>query len=511
MELMYLLQPWRRGSRVLTCCSRGGEECTTLLCAENNTFMDPTLLRKLGLINTVLFRTWSRRDDMFELLQHYIIYMGEHSYPDLESVKLANHEMLALIIGSTDGARQATVHHYRKSFRGFSAMLTLEQAHQLAKIKSVISVFESKLHHLHTTRSWNFLGADSNGQFNQFSMDSNYDVIIGHLDSGVWPESESFSDNGFGPVPKRFKGECVTGERFTSANCNKKIIGARYYYKGMEAQNGPLEKAGRLFYRSARDDLGHGSHTASTAAGSLVKNVRVPLMGTGTARGGAPGARLALYKVCWFNLCSCADILAAYDDAINDGVDIISISVGQSAPANYFQDCFAIGSFHAFKKGILVSASAGNDGAANTVANAAPWILTVAASSIDREFITNVHLGNSNILKGYSLNQVKMEGYYGVIAANNAAAPGVPSKEASFCKRNTLNSMFIQGKIVVCTMEKWDDDKVEKGLVVRERGGVGMIVIDPDSKELMSYFAIPTSLIGLEQAQELQAYLATEQ
>lgn len=105
-------------------------------------------------------------------------------------------------------------------------------------------------------------------------------------------------------------------------------------------------------------------------------------MGRGTARGGAHGARLAIYKACWFNYCSDADLLSAMDDAIHDGVDIVSLSLGPVSPQPiYFEDAVSVGTFHAFRKGILVSASAGNEAFPLTATNIAPWILTVAASS----------------------------------------------------------------------------------------------------------------------------------
>ncbi|KAK9153713.1 hypothetical protein Sjap_001193 [Stephania japonica] len=329
--------------------------------------------------------------------------------------------------------------------------------------------------------------------------------------TGVWPESKSFSDMGLGPIPKRFKGECVAGENFTSANCNRKIIGARFYYRGFEAEIGPLEFVDGIFFRSARDADGHGSHTASTVAGSVVSNVSLLGMARGTARGGAPSARLAIYKACWFGFCSDADLLSAFEDATDDGVDIISISVGSPpTQSSFFSDAISIGSFHAFMKGVLVSASVGNSGLPGTASNVAPWILTVGASSIDREFNSNLYLGNSRILKGFSLNPLKMENYSQIIIASAAAAPGVPVTNASFCWNNTLNKNLIEGKIVVCTLETIQDNRLKKSIVVKEGGGVGMILIDPLAKELGFQFVIPATLIGQAEAEVLQAYLTME-
>ncbi|KAF3955083.1 hypothetical protein CMV_019661 [Castanea mollissima] len=198
-------------------------------------------------------------------------------------------------------------------------------------------------------------------------------------------------------------------------------------------------------------------------------------MAKGTARGGAPSARLAIYKACWFDMCNEADILSALDDAISDGVDILSISIGPDPPQpSYFENAISIGAFHAFQKGILVSALAGNSAFPGTATNVAPWILTVAASSVDREFHSIVYLGNSKVLKDFSLNPIKMEAYYGLIAGSAAVAPRVTAKNA------------------------------------RQAGAVGLILIDPSIKEVGFQFIIPGTLIGQEEAEELQAYMISE-
>ncbi|KAK4255226.1 hypothetical protein QN277_008249 [Acacia crassicarpa] len=443
--------------------------------------------------------------------KHYIVYMGEHSHPNSESVVRANHEILASVSASLDEAKAAAVHHYAKNFQGFSAMLTPEQADQLAEHDSVVSVFESKMNRLHTTRSWDFLGLDSVYNGDYLPMDSTSNVIVGVVDSGIWPESKSFSDEGLGPVPEKFKGECVIGENFTKAHCNKKIIGARFYSKGFITDFGPLESQNRTFFMSARDSDGHGTHTASTIAGSIVSDVSLLGMAKGTVRGGAPGARLAIYKACWFNRCSDADVLSAMDDAIHDGVDILSLSLGPKLPLRiYFEDAVSIGAFHAFRRNVLISASVGNSIFPGTAYNVAPWILTVAASTIDREFHSNILLGNSTVLKGFSLNPIKMKKSCGLIDGKNAAAPGIPSRNASFCKDNTLDPALIKGKIVVCTIETVADDRPAKATVIKQGGGVGMILIDHNAKDVGFQFVIPSTIIGEGAVQELQAYMDTD-
>lgn len=180
----------------------------------------------------------------------------------------------------------------------------------------------------------------------------------------------------------------------------RKLIGARYFNKGYAFSNGGVNSS----FNSARDHEGHGSHTLSTAAGRLVQGANVFGYGNGTAKGGSPGARVAAYKVCWPPVnsvggCFDSDILAAFDAAIQDGVDVLSVSVGGDA-GDYFKDGIAIGSFHAVKKGIVVVSSAGNDGPKDgSVSNVAPWMITVGASTIDREFASYVALGNRKHIK----------------------------------------------------------------------------------------------------------------
>ena len=189
---------------------------------------------------------------------------------------------------------------------------------------------------------------------------------------------------------------------------SRKIIGARYYLKAYEAQYGGVNTTDA--YRSPRDHDGHGTHTASTVAGRAVPGAAaLGGFASGTASGGAPLARLAIYKVCWpipgpnpnaENTCFDADMLAAMDDAVGDGVDVMSVSIGASGkPPPLSKDGIAVGALHAARRGVVVVCSGGNSGPApSTVSNLAPWILTVGASSIDRSFNSPIRLGNSKVV-----------------------------------------------------------------------------------------------------------------
>ena len=254
-----------------------------------------------------------------------------------------------------------------------------------ADFPDVISVQPSRRLRAATTRSWDFL--DMNYQMpNDLLNKGRYgeDIIIGVVDTGIWPESRSFSDEGYGPVPSRWRGKCQVGQGWDRNNCSRKIIGARFYTAGLDE-----EELKKVDYLSPRDAEGHGTHTASTAAGSVVAGASFHGLAAGVARGGAPHARIAVYKALWRGVDSTdAALLAAIDDAIHDGVDVLSLSLGGFGDNSF-------GALHAVQKGITVVYAAGNDGPSpQTLENTSPWVITVAASKIDRSFPTVITLGN---------------------------------------------------------------------------------------------------------------------
>lgn len=164
---------------------------------------------------------------------------------------------------------------------------------------------------------------------------------------------------------------------------DSKVIGAQYFDLGHSTDGA-----------TPVDIEGHGTHTASTAGGVAVEGASLYGIGEGTARGAVPAARIAVYKVCWSSGCQDIDLLAAFDAAIADGVDVISVSIG-GAGRSFSEDPIAIGAFHGLKKGVLTACAAGNEGPyPGTVQNVAPWIFTVAATTTDRKYETNVKLGN---------------------------------------------------------------------------------------------------------------------
>ncbi|KAG6489863.1 hypothetical protein ZIOFF_051144 [Zingiber officinale] len=219
------------------------------------------------------------------------------------------------------------------------------------------------------------------------------------------------------PVPASWRGGCVRGESFDPKKaCNRKLVGAKYYVAGFEREYGALNTTGEAEYRSPRDRIGHGSHTASTAAGSAAAGASYFGFGSGAARGGAPRARVAAYKVCWFRemdgACSEADVLAAFDEALRDGVGVISVSLGSPPPLiELFRTSTDIGAFHAAQLGTPVVFSAGNndDRLPSLVQNVSPWSICVAAATIDRTFPTQIVLGNNLSFTGEGFIRKEMK------------------------------------------------------------------------------------------------------
>ncbi|KAJ6727767.1 SUBTILISIN-LIKE PROTEASE SBT3.1-RELATED [Salix koriyanagi] len=399
----------------------------------------------------------------------HIVYLGGKQHDDPILTTNSHHDMLASVVGSKEMAAEL----------------------MLSELPGVIRVIPNSLHRLQTTRSWDFLGLPSHSPVNILHNSSMGDgVIIGVLDTGIWPESKAFSDEGLGPIPSHWKGVCESGTGFEAkSHCNRKIIGARWFVDGFLAEYGqPLNTSENSEFLSPRDANGHGTHTASTAAGNFVDNVSYRGLGLGTIRGGAPRAQLAIYKVCWNVLggyCSSADILKAFDEAIHDGVDVLSLSIGSSIPL--FSDIderdgIATGSFHAVAKGITVVCGAANDGpSAQTVQNTAPWILTVAASSMDRAFPTPITLGNNKTFQGKGLYSGNDTGFRSLFYPE---AEGLDPNFLGVCQFLSVNASTVAGKVVLCFTSLTLGAVESASEVVKEAGGAGLIVAKNPSESL---------------------------
>ncbi|XP_009608768.1 subtilisin-like protease [Nicotiana tomentosiformis] len=361
-------------------------------------------------------------------------------------------------ISSRENEEPRMVYSYHNVMKGFAARLTTTQVKEMEKKQGFVSAEPQRILSLHTTHTPSFLGLQQNmGLW----KDSNYGkgVIIGVLDTGIFPDHPSFSDVGMPPPPAKWKGFCESN--FTT-KCNNKLIGARSF---------PLTNGSPI------DENGHGTHTAGTAAGAFVKGANVFGNANGTAVGVAPLAHIAIYKVCDSGgSCSDVEILAAMDAAIDDGVDILSISLGGTSNP-FHNDKIALGAYSATERGILVSCSAGNSGPSQrTVANDAPWILTVGASTHDRKLKATVKLGNKEEFEGESAYHPKTSNstFFTLFDVEKIVHEQF---DAPFCVPGSLTDPAIRGKIVVCLVGG-GVRRVDKGQVVKDAGGVGMILIN---------------------------------
>ncbi|CAI0560749.1 unnamed protein product [Linum tenue] len=456
----------------------------------------------------------------------YIVYLGSHTQqytPD--QILETHHSCLTSVKDSEEEARASLIYSYKHSINGFAASLTPQQASKLNELEEVVAVIESRprKYSTHTTRSWEFSG---------LNLAAGYDVaesmkkettmaeagdLLHRAGYGVWPEAESFSDEGMEAVPKSWKGICQTGQEFNSSHCNKKIIGARYYIKGFETYYGRLDATED--YRSPRDKDGHGTHTAATFAGRQVRNASaLGGFARGTASGGAPLARLAVYKVCWpipnqekigGNTCFDEDMLAAMDDAIADGVQVISISIGADEPLSPVNDSLSIGALHAARKNVVVVCSGGNDGPKpGTVVNTPPWILTVGASNMDRGFLGTVVLGNGMKITGQTVTHHKLPKRLPLISAADAALPWVPDNETDQCLPDSLAPEKVRGKIVLCL--RGSGTRYLKGVEVKRAGGAGFILANTAAlgdDVFLEPHVLPTTAVTYDETREIVRYI----
>ncbi|XP_042416800.1 subtilisin-like protease [Zingiber officinale] len=380
------------------------------------------------------------------------------------------------------------LYSYTNVMSGFAARLTESELALMSLLPGFVGAHWDPKYQLLTTHTPDFLGLNlRNGIWNQ----SNYGkgIIVGLLDTGIFPDHPSFRDAGMPSPPAKWKGSCD----FNVSSCNNKLIGARTFLAGSSSAP-PI------------DEEGHGTHTASTAAGAFVSGAQVLGNALGTAAGIAPMAHIAMYKVCGPEDCSGSDILAAMDAAVSDGVDVLSLSLG-GASLPFYADPIAVGAYGAIEKGVFVSCAGGNSGPSpSTLSNEAPWILTVAASTMDRSIRVTVSLGNGKIFDGESLYQPQV---YTPTQYPLVYAGALGTTDAAFCGNGSLDGVDVKGKIVLCD-RGGGIARIEKGATVQSAGGVGMILAnqEPDGySTLADAHFLPASHVGFVDGDQIKAYI----
>ena len=450
---------------------------------------------------------------------------------------------LKKLLGASAVRRQ-----YQVVFNGFAGRLTDAEVRALKASGKVASITPDEQVHVVTNYTPTFLGLDQpGGLWEQLGGQEHAgeDVIVGVIDTGIWPENLSYADRvdadgrptfdtsarlAYGPPPARWKGVCQIGEGFTASHCNNKLIGARFFDDGFRAGDKTIHWSE---FRSPRDSLyqpagdgGHGTHTSSTAAG----NSKVPAVAgngdqLGSRSGMAPRARVAMYKICWSyngglgslngveNTCYNSDSLAAIEAAVSDGVDVLNYSIsGGGSVLDPVEQAFR----HAVEAGVFVAAAGGNSGPENAVAHISPWLTTVAASTHDKTHRATVTLGNGQHYLGASLNPAPLSGL-AVIRAEDAIAPGAKAYQAELCYRKEdiydeihpiapLDQEKVAGKIVAC--KRGGNARTDKALAVKAAGGAGMILLDDGSGIEVDIYDLPTIHVNQADGAAIADYAA---
>lgn len=433
----------------------------------------------------------------------------------------ASHDRLGNRLGF-DVDRSFTV-----SANGFVADLSAKQATELATDRSVLVVQKDSIVHADaSSNTAKYLGlTGKKGTWAKVGGQAKAGdgVVVGVIDTGIWPESDSFAGTKLRAKPQgrwklkrngrkvvmnkadggRFVGECVTGEEFESSDCNSKVIGARYYVDGYtEART--IEDD----YISPRDGDGHGSHTASTAAGVQVDNVKTEGVKFGTMVGMAPAAKISVYKALWEKddgeaSGTTSDLVAAIEDAVSDGVDVINYSI--SGPTDTTLEAAELAFEGAAEAGIFVAASAGNSGpGASTVAHNSPWLTTVAANTY-ASFENTLVLGNGKKIAGASISATAVPSTPLVDAADSGNGSTTVA-DTALCAPDSLDPSKVADKIVVC--QRGTYDRVAKSAEVERAGGVAMVLANITEGSLDADFhTVPTIHVSDTDAPTVYDYL----
>jgi hypothetical protein len=358
------------------------------------------------------------------------------------------------------------------AYGGVRARVPANRVAELLAVPGVVAVQRDALEQPQTSVTPAFVGATEVWPTLGGRDRAASNVIVGMIDTGIWPEHPSFADRGLPPAPGGpYACEFGDGSLGTAFKCNDKLIGAYAFTDAyVDAHRPGADEYCNNVTRtcSARDSEGHGTHTASTAAGSRVDSA--PLFGIdrGPISGIAPGARVIAYRVCLRNGCFDSDTVAAVEQAILDGVDVLNFSV--EGGTNPYADPVELAFLDAFNAGISVNAAAGNTGPApGSVSHAGPWVTTVGGSTSNRVFTTTLRLAAAD---GATFQKSGMTITPGVSGLPVVLAGSIPGYSSQCLTPLALGPAT--GKVVACA--RGGNERVDKGFNVMQGGGAGMIL-----------------------------------
>ncbi len=381
---------------------------------------------------------------------------------------------------------------------GFEATLTDAEVEALSREPEVAKVVVNDFRQLQTDVSGPFLGLDDrNGAYE--SGLTGEDVVVGVIDSGIWPEHASFADDGSYPTLPGYEDlPCEFGDAAYNPDdppfeCNDKLLGARDMRSAYKTLVGPET------FNSARDYDGHGTHTASTAAGNSGVSAEMFGIDRGTVSGVAPRARVIAYSACGDLGCVTSDLVGAIDAAVSDGVDVINYSIGGGATLT---DPADLAFLFAADANVWVATSAANSGPApGTIGGPAsvPWITSVGASTHDRTFSATARFGNFQLASGASITP-----------ATDGQVPLVDSADLGneLCDPAVAFTADISGKAVLCL--RGVVARVDKSRAVAEQGGAAMVLYNPDDAQALvtdSHF-VPSIHVNFTTGSAVKQYIA---
>lgn len=433
-------------------------------------------------------------------------------------------------------------HKYDVVFNGFAALLTDAEVRALKKNAGVAAITADSEMILDTSYTPTFLGLDQpGGLWSQLGGQklAGEDIIVGIVDSGIWPENPSYADrvdeNGnpthsggtlaYDAPPASWKGGCDTGEGFTVANCNNKLIGARAYKTANQQLHWTEFASPRDSIGGSVGEGGHGSHTSTTAAGNGGTSAIINGVNLGKISGMAPRARIASYKVCWTdptrrNGCATSNSVSAINQAVKDGVNVINFSIGPSAGGGAFDEATEQAFLGAAAAGVFVAASAGNSGPTATApapaSHISPWLSTVGNSTHNRLYVGDVILPTGVKLTGASSNANTPNSP--LILARDAGLAGLtPAQQATLLQcfgaadnvAALLDPAKVTGKILVC--DRGNNVLVNKSANAKTAGAVGAIIANVEGGAvtiLNQAHSLSTVHITKENGAILKSYMA---
>ncbi|OQX25343.1 MAG: hypothetical protein BWK80_16065 [Desulfobacteraceae bacterium IS3] len=404
------------------------------------------------------------------------------------------------------GRGLAPVYRYDVVYNGMAISLTPGEAAEIAEIPGVVSVHRDEPHRLMTDASPEFLNAPAiweGSVTGGLGGTKGEGIIIGIIDTGIWPEHPCFADDGTYPEPPaKWGGKCkLPADSSQGYKCSNKLIGIQFYLSGYISWAGKYDG----LFQSGRDDNGHGTHVASTAGGN--ENVPAQMYGIdrGKISGMAPRAHIAAYKVAGPQGVMTSDSVAAIDKAVADGVDVINYSVGRDTATDPWTDDESLAFLAAREAGVFVAAIAGNDGPDSgtvCIPGNAPWVTTVAATYSSRLYISEMTLdGPGTPPSGiYGITQTKGIRKFNLVNAEGIA--DIKDDTSGSCRNPFPTGAFRSTDAVLCKGGG-------KGDFVQDGGGGAIILYN--HKGLYDYFldshSVPALFVLRESGLVIREYL----